>query len=150
MTITIERMKELHEARKAAESAKERYKFAFDGWFASSGAPLKQAEYDAVKKAADLELAIKAGAVAEYDGENKQSFPGIVIKDVTGYNYDPAEALAWAKQNAPAAVTEALNTKAWTDICKSQAMRPSFVTVEVKATATIAQDLSKALELKEG
>lgn len=146
MTITIERMKELHEARKAVLDWKNVREAAYEEWLANIGTPILEAEAKAKVVAADLEAAIKAEAVAEYDGENKQSMPGIVIKDVTGYNYDLAEALAWAKQHAPAAVTEALNTRAWTDICKSQALRPRFVTVETKTTATIAQDLSKVLE----
>lgn len=144
-----DKLQAVHEARQALTDAQKARIDAYNAWLElEDTAALIEAEAKAKVAVSDAETAAKAEALALYStGEyEKKGIPGVTIKEITGYQFDPAQALEWAKEHAPAAVTQALNTKAWNDICKSQAMRPEFVTVTTTNRADLDSDLSKALK----
>lgn len=80
------------------------------------------------------ELALEAFAA---DPSNKKPGPGVGIRVVKRYDYEPTTALAWAKEHG---LCLALDSKKFTEICKTDA-RPEFVTELEELTATIATDL---------
>lgn len=87
------------------------------------------------------ETALREAAVEEYLAtQNKAPAPGVGIRVTTSYDYYPAEAFNWAVEHKQCL---ALDTKAFKDVCKADALRPDFVTVVQTPTATIATDLSE-------
>jgi hypothetical protein len=71
---------------------------------------------------------------------NKQPCDGVGIREVTKYNYDPKNALTWAKEHNLALK---LDDAAFKKIIKADT--PEFVEVIIEPQATIATDLSKYL-----
>lgn len=92
-----------------------------------------------------LEREIKAVALAHYEatGETKPA-PGVTVKLFDIVRYDPADALAWAKQAGIALVPEALDAKAFEKIAK--ATRLPFVDIGQVPRPQIATDLSTVRE----
>lgn len=142
----IEMIRELHEARvKAAElkAAWHEITNAFECEHA--------AEIDAIGAAAarvsDLEYQIKTATVTTYLRDRsakdaKKPYPGCGVRVVKRYNYEPTEALNWAKEHS---MCLALDSKKFTELCRGSA-RPDFVAEEEDVTATIAPDLGAVLE----
>ena len=96
--------------------------------------------------AADLVLAeerLKHLATNAYDADptNKKVAPGVTIKMFTQLGYEHSRALNWALEHKMAL---SLDVKAFEAIAKSTEM--DFVIVMQVPKATIATDLSKALE----
>jgi hypothetical protein len=91
-------------------------------------------------QAETLESIVRRSAVEVYEATgDKQVHPCVSIAVTKGYDYDPAKGLAWALDHK-ACLT--LDTKAFKDVCKAEALRPDFVAVSETPTARIATDLS--------
>ncbi len=75
------------------------------------------------------------------DPTNKKPAPGVEIKVKTVRTYDPADALAWAKEKGMCLVPESLDVKAFEKIASVQSF--SFMDVKEEPQAQIASDLSK-------
>ena len=90
------------------------------------------------------EQLVREAALLAYqqDGEKQRGF-GIGIRVITKYEYDDKIAFDWAKQHE---ICLTLDGKAFKDVCKADSTRPDFVQVTEEPSATIATDLSKALE----
>ena len=115
--------------------------------FHEENAPL----IDSVKAAAEVvaltENLAGAALVAHYrrTGEIAPT-PGGAVKLFTVYTYDPANALAWAREKQMALVPEQLDVKAFEKIAKATPL--PFVQVGQEPRAAISADLDKALGRK--
>jgi len=92
-----------------------------------------------------LDQRVRELAVSTYSADpsiGKAPYPGIGIRETTGYDYDNKEALRWATQRG---MCLKLDAPAFNDVCKSDANRPGFVLVTKTLTATIASDLAPVL-----
>ena len=114
--------------------------------FKEKHAHVYQAEAQAAQDLAEAQDAVRLLALAAYDGENKAVTPGVAIREVTEYDYTDDEAYAWAKNHG---LCLKLDAKAFKDVCRVDRARPSFVGVRIVPTATIAQDLGKALRVED-
>src|SRR3990167_10270437 len=113
--------------------------------FELENAPLIQAKAEVEKHLADADGALRAFALAEYrDTGNKAPGPGVEIKMVTHLIYDPDQALTWAISKGVAC---SLDRRSFEKLAKVLPM--DFVKISEKPTVTVAQDLVKALGLKE-
>lgn len=142
-----DKIRELHRLRlKEGDliTEKNRRQIAFD----AENAELYQQLSDTRAALAALESEIRADAVAEFEATGEKSpAPGVNIKEITSYEYSPAEALAWVKAHGLDAlvIPESLNQKAFEkDVCRSD-LRPEFVTVIKTPRAEIATDLRNAV-----
>ena len=91
---------------------------------------------------AEAELRALALAAYEASGE-KKPFPGVALQVRTKLEYDPAAALAWAREAHIAVVPEQLDTKAFEKIAGATDL--PFVTKLAVPVATIASDLDAVL-----
>jgi hypothetical protein len=89
------------------------------------------------------EAALREAALKAYDGENKQIGPGITEADVTHYDYPIEQALSWALEHKQCLALDAAKFGA---VCKSDELRPDFVSKKTVKTVKLASDLSKAVE----
>lgn len=113
----------------------------------NANAELFDAEVQARRDMENAENWIRAHALDEYAAtENKQIADDVSIAVRKTYDYIPSDALAWAKENAKVCIIpESLDTKTFTELCKSDKTRPEFVTVKEIATVRIATDLTHLL-----
>lgn len=136
-----DQVRELHEARQSYADAKEEVRKAQER-FNLEHADILKAEADARDAVNVLESCIRINALNVYDGANKAVCPGVNVRVLSEYRYDPTEAFKWAKEHG---LCLTLDGKAFKDICQSDSTRPDFVAVDERPTATIASDLGKAL-----
>ena len=93
----------------------------------------------AVQRLKAAETALHAATLAVYaETKAKQPAPGVGIREVRQYTYDPAQALAWCQTHGLALQVD---SKAFEALCKTESMRPDFVTVAVKLVPTIGATL---------
>ncbi len=111
--------------------------------FNTQNAPLLEAAIKAQTEQADLETQLREAAEAAY-GEtgDKRPGPGVSIRLITRPSYEPADALAWAKEHDLFLAPDAKTFEAFAR--KSPAAVP-FVLQVTMAQATIASDLRKVL-----
>ena len=119
---------ETHQALKVARAeAEARYRAEMD------------AAQAATQRLKDAETALHAATLAVYAAtKDKQPAPGVGIREVRQYTYDPAKALAWCHVHGLALQVD---TKAFETLCKAETMRPDFVTVTVHPVPTIGAAL---------
>lgn len=91
---------------------------------------------------------LREAALAEYAiTKSKQPGPGLVIRLIPTFVYDPAKALAWAKDRRMAV---SLDVKAFKKLAGAKADgTEEFVTITQIPQATIASDLTAALAKEE-
>lgn len=138
----------LHAARLCAADAKAKVDTALEG-FRDANIELFEAEESAKANLATCDQAVRDAILVEYWAtKEKQIGYGCTVRVSEKPVYDPAQALEWAKINARVyVVPESLDAKGFDKLCKDEAVRPAFVSVEQSVTPTIASDLSGALEL---
>lgn len=83
-----------------------------------------------------------AEAIHATTGEKKPC-EGVQVKVSTVQEYDPAQALAWARTTQMALIPESLDVKAFEKIAKASPL--PFVTVREEGKAQLATDLSAYL-----
>lgn len=88
----------LADAELEAETAKEVLALTEEARLATLA---EEAEREAKVKLAEAEAAAKVEALAEFDGSNKRPLPGVEIKVFHKVYYNPKDALAWCRANAP-------------------------------------------------
>ncbi len=89
-----------------------------------------------------LDAEIRTEAISNYNTtKDKQVAPGLGIRVMHDYEFEEKVARQWAILENPTCLS--LNKRAFTDVCKSDHLRPAFVTVEEVVTATIAPDLRR-------
>jgi len=72
---------------------------------------------------------------------------GCVVKKSEVFVYDKDKGLEWAKEKATFAVKpETLDEKKFEKLCVDEDVRPGFVKIEEKLTATVPTDFGKYLE----
>ena len=99
---------------------------------------------EAKKDLETAEEATRETALALYQATAvKQVHPLVLVKIRRELYYELAEALAWAKTNAPAFLT--LDQKPFGAFCMGAAVPPPCARIEEVPTATVAQDLSSLL-----
>ena len=109
-------------------------------WEAENAELIEHAKQAGVSLA-DVEGNLRLAIVAEYERTgNKAPADGCGVRVTSRYDYDEKVALSWATDHG---LCLKLDTKAFGEVCKTESMRPNFVTVEEVPTATIATDLSK-------
>ena len=144
--VTHDKIVELHNARIEAEQAKAE-RIALMESFQST--PEWQETYRREKVAAEyvenLENLLKGLAIETSELEspnNKHPFPGVTVKDVTSFVYDPKQALNWCKSNLPTALK--LDAKPFEAVVKVGGIIPEDIAhIEIVKRADIAADLSK-------
>lgn len=106
----------------------------------------EHAELIAVKDAAiktlmDAESALRDALVENYKATGEKTFDkdcGVMV--TTKYEYDPAEAVTWAKTNAPVLVVEAVDKKAFEKMPMVSEL--PFVTTIETPTAKLAKEFT--------
>lgn len=139
---TISDLQELHISRQEAQEAKAYLQQIMKAFEESD--QYKEAKYR-VGMTADLvdqlEAQIKHDAL---DLMEKHPFPGVTVKDVSSFVYDPKQALTWCKSNLPTALK--LDTKPFEAVVKVGGIVPEEIAhIEIVKRAEIAADLSKHL-----
>jgi uncharacterized protein (UPF0212 family) len=144
MNDILQLARELHEARLQAALDAEAVRVAREKWEAEHFAIIQVAK-DSAAKVSELDTAIRTLAVSRWENTGeKKIVDGVDVKVGKDYIFDADEAFAWAQVNARVAILpESLDKKVFLGLCKDDATRPGFVTVEEKPTATIATDLGK-------
>ena len=137
----------LHAARIAAEITDATLQLSRDAWELEN-AELIASKVEAHKLANEADDTLREALVARYEETQEKHFgAGCAVRVSELYDYQVGAALTWAKVNARIAVVpESLNCKVFEGFCKDEKLRPDFVIVSEKVTATIPRDLSKYLE----
>ena len=97
----------------------------------------------------ELDAAIREAAIEDYKVTgNKKPWDGVGIRELTKYDYELADAVAWAKANASMVVYETVDKKKFEKILSvtEPETLPETIKVYKEAIATIASDLSMYLE----
>lgn len=93
------------------------------------------------------ETALKALGMKSYlASSNKAPIGGIGIRVRLLPRYDRMAADAWSKEKGMCRRPEQLDVEAFETLCRQDALRPAFVTMEPLAQVTISDDLAKAIE----
>jgi len=134
----------LHAARTAAEIADATLQLSRDQWELEN-AELIATKVEAHKLANEADDTLREALVELYEKTHEKHFDvGCAVRVSELYDYQIGMALTWAKENARIAVVpESLNCKVFEGFCKDEKLRPDFVIVSEKVTATIPTDLSK-------
>lgn len=141
----IERLAiELHRAREEEHASKDRLTSCFDRIMAQHAGeylPRKEAAESARDTAQKMEEVMRSAAVAEAKRTGQRIVgPGIEVKRVTRWEYDPAVALEWAKEHK---IALELDVRALEGVLPT--VRPSWAKEEVWPKTYIARDLGPAL-----
>jgi len=131
-------LEELAEARLIAKFASGVLQAARDQFTIENASTIERVE-TASANVGRLESAVRETALERYavDG-NKKPTPGVAIRVLTKLNYDPAAALAWAKEHT---IALALDKRAFSKIANVDP--PAFVEVTEEPQATIARTLKE-------
>lgn len=107
-------------------------------------ADLRKQEEDCKEQVSKLEDDIrKVTGLEEFNnGAGTNPAPGITIKMYKVLQYDPLDALNWAKKNSPGLVHEILDVKSFEKVAVTLG---APVTEVVEPRVTIAKDLSEVL-----
>ena len=92
---------------------------------------------------AALEDKLKTLALAEYDGENKQVHPAVMVKQFKVIDYDPEAMKEWAMVHQHPGLLN-LNKAAANKVATGPTA-PAFVVIEFEDRAQIKSDLSEYL-----
>jgi hypothetical protein len=95
----------------------------------------------ALKTLMDAESALRDALVENYKATGEKTFDkdcGVMV--TTKYEYDPAEAVTWAKTNAPVLVVEAVDKKAFEKMPMVSEL--PFVTTIETPTAKLAKEFT--------
>ena len=95
----------------------------------------------ATSKAAlqEAEILLKNCTLATYEATgDKKPAPGLGVREITTYSYDPHEALQWALAHSLAL---SLDVRAFESLCKSPTTRPDFVTAITAPQVTLGAAL---------
>lgn len=106
------------------------------------------------ERAAEVESQIRIQAETDYDGENKKLADGIGIQERKAWEYDEADALAWAERWSPALIVRKLDARPYEKLLaarlENKAVAEAFAgmpgELTLKVTATISKDLSSYLK----
>lgn len=99
------------------------------------------ADHDAKAQLATAEAALHTATLAHYAAmRNKAPAPGVGIREVTTYHYDPQQALQWALEHRLALT---LDVRAFESLCKSASTRPAFVQIDPVPVPTIGAALKQ-------
>ena len=105
-----------------------------------------EAVADAKKITLEAETKLRDIALAAYlESQDKRPGPGVEIKVGTKLTYEPDEAFAWAKEHGLALM---LNVRSFEALAKANPI--PCVTSKPEPKTTLATDMRKALEIKEG
>jgi uncharacterized protein (DUF4415 family) len=140
-------VKLLHGARREFAAADAEYRAAWDAHdkaFQEANAELIERRTAAAATAGMLETSVRDHAKVIYAArQDKHPCPGVNIACGTTYNYPEVTAYDWAIAHEQCLT---LDKKAFADVCKSDKLRPWFVTPEESVSVRIDTDLTKALQ----
>ena len=140
MSNLTEQVAAVHQARQRAFRAQATIDEEYALWLAEHQEPADDLK-DAKEAVAAAEAALREMTLAAYTATgNKQPAPGVGIRVVQRLDYEPMQALVWAKAHD---IGLALNKVEFERMAKITL--PDFVTITDQPTATIATDLSEAV-----
>ncbi|KKN31861.1 hypothetical protein LCGC14_0819850 [marine sediment metagenome] len=138
-----ELVRAVHVAREVEEVAQQVISLSQMVW-AATNADVLAIRDEAKEKRAKAEEALREAGLKEYEAtKNKKPFPGVGIRVSEKPLYSFEMALAWAQEHHLAL---SLDKNVFEGIVSNMDIKPSFVVMEKKTTATIATDLGKVLE----
>lgn len=113
-----------------------------DEEFGKANAELIKAKDEEAARAASLEQSLRSAVVAAYDANpdnGKQLGDGLSVQVRTKYEYGEADAVKWARENAPVMIVNAIDKKAFEAMIKGMKTMPDFVRVTTSTVAVIKE-----------